>query len=412
LRRSYKKVHNEPGKQKDEENWSRCDRVTRWVIDKFFAGGWSLENAEFPGGLDRLASAIRFSENRKFREKLHSLMLTVADRAPGLIDRRYFDPLCNLAAEFYVRPLDEWTPRGKSYKTKFRSLVDHLLVRYPIPEFLYQLIADVYIYWNASRFFTSVAGGARVVRCFNGGILEIPMTKKMCHHFMQSPPGFSFFEAVRSAQVAALGGSRQLARAICTTDLGRGAQLDEGFWLSVIRWFCEQPDVDVNQVGPLVDYIEHERAENPDYSLKGRTARSLTQRMAEWHRQLALEKRLYGIKFNPSDIEEGIWEMPSRHGNARTKVIWTMEEVLTSKLLQEEGKVMKHCVYIYASKISSGLCSIWSLRNDGQRVLTVEVLNESRMIIQARGKCNRAPKRVELNFLNRWARENGLKVEI
>ena len=45
-------------------------------------------------------------------------------------------------------------------------------------------------------------------------------------------------------------------------------------------------------------------------------------------------------------------------------------------------------------------------------MLTVEVLKGSKRVIQARGKYNRAPKKYEMNVLNRWARENGLGMDV
>jgi hypothetical protein len=146
--------------------------------------------------------------------------------------------------------------------------------------------------------------------------------------------------------------------------------------------------------------------------MKGRTIRSLTRGMEEWHRQLAMEKSLYGLRFEPSGLSEGIWELKTRHGAGAGKIIWTMEEILCSKELQEEGRLMKHCVYSYTTTISKGICSIWSLRVEGQRALTVEVDHGARKIVQARGKCNRPAKPAEINLLLRWARENRLEVGI
>jgi hypothetical protein len=71
---------------------------------------------------------------------------------------------------------------------------------------------------------------------------------------------------------------------------------------------------------------------------------------------------------------------------------------------------MRHCVSCYATDIKEGRSSIWSLRCDGARALTVEVANGMRRVVQARGKCNRNPKPLELGLLHRWALANELEL--
>ncbi len=411
-RQAYRRVDKNNEKTKSawtEETRNKYDHISRRIIEGLFDGWQKFEKINLPNGLERLQSTIWYSPNANFREKFRKLLMTIVDCSPDLIDRRYFPILENLTRHNWIRPLGDWKVRGKSENARLRSLIDHLVVRYPVPEFLYKLLGFDQCNWSSMTFFISVASGARVVNSFNGYCLEIPMTRRMCHNFMQMPADTPFFAAVRNAQVKALGGDRELARAISSTSLGRGVREDEVFWLAVIRWFCEQPDIERSQVGPLIDYIENSRTVDPAYSMKGRTVRSLTRGMEEWHRQLALEKKFHGLIFTPSGINEGIWELEARHDNSGKKIIWTIEEVLTSKVLHAEGKAMKHCVYMYVSDIQKGYCSIWSLKYDGIRALTVEVLAESRTIVQARGKCNRPPKRYELNILKRWAQENGLR---
>ena len=78
------------------------------------------------------------------------------------------------------------------------------------------------------------------------------------------------------------------------------------------------------------------------------------------------------------------------------EVHWTIQELLTSKELQAEGRAMNHCVSSYANNCLKGSASIWSMQvSDGKtsphRVMTVAVNNKSRVISQARGKYNALP---------------------
>ena len=55
----------------------------------------------------------------------------------------------------------------------------------------------------------------------------------------------------------------------------------------------------------------------------------------------------------------------------------------------------RHCVATYARSCARGLCSIWALEVESfegrSKVLTVEVHQATRLICQARGKCNALP---------------------
>lgn len=401
---------------------TRC-RVDRSMIEAIFDESLRGGGQKLPNGLGYFT---QFNSQNHFRDKTRNLLLTIFERAPDLLDRDYYERIRDVINSFWIRPLEDWVPGGKSRRKKLRSLIDHLIVKYPVPEFLYSCFGSR---GRESRVFIAISRGARIVSCFNnGGYFEIPMTRRMCRYFMESPPGTPFMHAVRKAQVRAMGGSGKLAGAICGTFLGREEMWDEEFWFTAIRWLCRQNGPDTGKVGPLLDYIRHSVGQAPSlvdrfilglagekhkpFSMKGRTLRSLTRDMEEWHRELAVEKKLYGVKFSPSGFEEGVWELRGRSCSKDGRVTWTMNEILCSKALHAEGKAMRHCVYCYAPSISDESTSIWSLRKDDRRALTVEVENHGRRIVQARGKCNRQPARSELSVLRMWARENRLRVSL
>ena len=73
---------------------------------------------------------------------------------------------------------------------------------------------------------------------------------------------------------------------------------------------------------------------------------------------------------------------------------------------------MGHCVAAYWRLCESGLASIWSLSVEDasgqvERLLTLEVRNADRTIVQARGKLNRLPSLDELDVLTRWQHLGG-----
>jgi hypothetical protein len=346
----------------------------------------------------------------------------VFERAPKIVDRAA--PLWVLArhAPDWVRPLDNWQPKGKGAEAQFRSLVNHLIVKYPVPAFLYRVFEttvrnvrmSVDRIWPLVTFFVRVAQGTSVYKLtkipVEDGGLVVPLTKRMCHRFMQSPAKSGFIEAIRRAQVEVLGGDHRLVRAIIDSPLGdRFLPGAEAFWMTVIQWFARHSMLDPNQVGPLFDYISHLRREDNDFSITGRSPLALLRGMERWHNELAHVRKLTGKPFEPSGFEAGVWENKRREKSGNFVVTrWTMTELLGSKALAKEGRAMSHCVYSYGRSIESGSTSIWSLQRNDERMVTVEVRNRHQSVVQVRGKANRRPTASEINYVRRWADENGL----
>jgi hypothetical protein len=94
--------------------------------------------------------------------------------------------------------------------------------------------------------------------------------------------------------------------------------------------------------------------------------------------------------------------------------VWKIEEIPSAIALTAEGSEMRHCVYAYAPACERRRTSIWSMTlSDGaatHRVITIEVRNAERRIVQARGKYNRVITAMELSILAAWAGQNGLRV--
>ncbi|HMF25572.1 MAG TPA: PcfJ domain-containing protein [Pseudolabrys sp.] len=74
--------------------------------------------------------------------------------------------------------------------------------------------------------------------------------------------------------------------------------------------------------------------------------------------------------------------------------------------LYREGAAMRHCVGSYGSLVTRGDCYIYSVREDGKRVATAEIIRaDGRMVLgQIRGPCNaQAPKEI-VAAMRRWLR--------
>ena len=85
----------------------------------------------------------------------------------------------------------------------------------------------------------------------------------------------------------------------------------------------------------------------------------------------------------------------------KRNIHWTVHELITSQQLYAEGRIMHHCAGSYAKRCAAGERSLWSLRaldldaaeeNQVQEhVLTIEVDNKKKSVVQNAGKFNLKP---------------------
>jgi hypothetical protein len=352
--------------------------------------------------------------------RLRELLQVVADRAPRMLDADMLGAIRLVARAGWVRPTATWRADGKSTARLFRSLAEHLLARYRVPAFVWNafvagddapILAPVVVH---------VAAGGSLYDAVKSGLMPVPLTRAMCHALLSSGGEASFLDAVRKVQVQAAGGDGRLFRAWTATAAGRRlhARADEVFWGTVLAWFCANPMLPFSEVGPLVDYIAHRRAQSPGFSMKGRGALALLRGMREWHGELAKARDVAGRVFAPSGFAPMDLDRSRRDalGNTRAVEVWHVREILDARTLADEGRAMGHCVYSYARAIETGLCAIWTLtlRNDTGhwRRLTIEVRPSLRQIVQARGRFNARAEPRDLLALEAWATRNRLTLSL
>ena len=323
--------------------------------------------------------------------------------------------------ERWIRPLSSWQPQSHNPRRQFSALAGHLLARFPVPLFL-----DSVWFRGTSpeatkqqELYLALGSGQSPRSCD----LPMPLSRRMIHFFLHAPKDFLVEQSLRYAQVMNLGGDMRLVQAVLGSRLGTCFD-NSGFWTTVIRWLVHNPMLDPAQVGPLIDFIHHQRLETepdnvgqrsaavqPEFTMKGRSAAALLAQMNQWHERLRKKSGKPPLTWPASGI--GGFELVEgtlASGNLRR---WTIVELLSCQALFHEGQVMKHCVASYDASCSFGRSSIWSLgveKNGGRRknVLTIEISNGRRTICQARGKANRLPSDNEIDVLRRWALQEEL----
>ena len=331
--------------------------------------------------------------------------------APKILDdEQLHHPLVLLAVRSpsWCRPLSTWQPRGKSRATQFHSLVEHLLVRYRVPLFLFTALDAAPTRPADVDLFMHLAQGGSLRDALRTGLLPAAMTRAMCHRFMRTPGRCSILEAVRRAQVLELGGGTMLLRELANTFLGRELH-DDAFWCGVIGWLCREDPVDPGRVGDVLDQIRHARIADPSLRADDRHLRPFARQVEDWHRTL-VEHPADRTPFPTSGLAGDACITTSIVGGEQVHESWEIVELLHPADLAVESARLRHCVYSYRDRLRAGGMSIWSVRRNGRRRVTVEVWNRERRVVQIKGRKNRAPSSSELAIVSRWATKNALQV--
>lgn len=321
----------------------------------------------------------------------------------------------------WIRPLDTWHPAPGPTDCQFGSLLRHLFGRYDVPSFMdaawrLGLTAE----GLKQQTWFKLIGSGQSMR--EGQGLPVPLTKRMAAHFLQAPSDFNIPAAFRYSQVVALGGDERLTRALLATRIGTSFHAND-FWETVIRWLIKHPQIETIHHGPIIDYLYDQRfvpsdpglrrgcprlvPPQPNLCMKGRTAGSVLRAVTRWHKTLWSKRPPFAC-WNVSGIPPLLIAEQLESGGKT----YAITELVSAAELQEEGIAMNHCVANYALMCRSGETSIWSLTMEDavgqiQRLLTLQVQNRRREIVQARGRFNRMPEPDEGRILSQWARAGG-----
>ena len=391
------------------------------IIPKIYNGEMQSEKLR-SGTAKEIALAFQRSYYRKI---LLKLLLYLEQNSGLLEDPVYIKAIEAIAnhSDSWIRPLETWHVKRHNRDRQFTELVRHLFATYDVPPFMDRVWFtenEKYQNWYIH------IGNGQNIRTAPG--IPISLTKKMAHHFAKAPKQYSVDEAIRWGQVHALGGDKRLMDALRGTRMLGNFKNDE-FWLNVIRFFIANPMLDANHVNPIIDYIWNQKFENqrvfvargvveehappqPNFSMKGRTVKTLLRQVNEWHRQLGRATREGDFQWMRSEIGE--FHLREGSEKKRNLKYWYIRELLSTEELNDEGRKMNHCVGSYVRSCYSGKKSIWTVESEDisgkRKVLTVEVSRPENRIRQVRGKRNRLPTLTEKFLLERWAAKEKLEI--
>lgn len=339
-------------------------------------------------------------------------------------------------SDLRIRELSAWKPKSKNRTRQFRSLLRHLFAKYDVPFFMDEawerpegiaIGTSVTLHPHIQWWF-DIAAGKNIRKSAR---LPIPLSKKMAHHFIQTPEDFGINGAFRWAQVHALGGDERIARGLMETFLGRQIGMGtygrlapgevDRFYESVIRFFIANPMLDTQHYGPILDYLRNQKyvtqrgadgPPQPNLSMKDRQADALLKQVQSWHDRLgSLTKNRSPQQWAHDVLPD--WEHIEGKKDNQTR--YGVIQLLSAKELQQEGRRLEHCVGSYAWSCANGRTSIWSMRKaqpGGLYTLlgTIEVRKQTDQIVQFRAKRNSSPSPKAYDLLRLWAADSGLSI--
>ena len=327
----------------------------------------------------------------------------------------------------WVRPCETWEPASGNLRPIFRSLARHLLTNYSVPGFM----DSVWDLPSGPEAFRQQAWHIRLGRGAALRTLNVPvsLTRNMEHHARQAPDHYSGFQALRYGEIKGIGLHESHARELVSGRMGRNLEHPE-FWRTVLWFFLAHPETKPEHVNPIIEFIHFNKfaveevgTENgtelrtapfPEFSMKGRTLKSLLRMVSDWQSDLSMDKPGESFSWARSVIQ-GFRFSEQRSGKEKS-FDWSIVELLNSTALLTEGRAMRHCIYTYAKRCRCGETTIWSLRlrinGREKRMVTIEVDPRRRAIIQIRAKCNLRPGGRSREIINQWASSAGLRFEL
>lgn len=325
-------------------------------------------------------------------------------------------------------------PRSKRDEVIFESLFRHLFVRFSFPKFMSQEVFNYVSWWSdvSNEHLQVIYQVARGAGIHHTPGLEFKMNGKMNYFFYQAPAHFDIPKAVWWAKIKSMKVQNSIA-----LQLVDNLQVEWNYrwktkwqdWHNDLIFFInQQKNIAQRDLKKVVQFAIHQKnggleiqipqfseaihipSMYPDFIFKGRSVASVLRYVDNWNNYLKMIRET-GIcgSFKVSKVT------PFR--KVHNKSILLIRQITTLKGLHKEGHHMKHCVASYAENCIQGTSSIWSLRQqlpNGKMklMLTIEVEETSRKILQVYGKSNRDPKDHEWALVKKWADREELIIAV
>lgn len=331
----------------------------------------------------------------------------------------FFEPFFKIIElkDYWIRDLDDWKPATKNVLKLFKSLIDHLFVKFKYPTIAYSLWfkKETPITFDYCLAFISIAQGKSVKESLIKSNKFPDMSKKEYHTLVsQKFISYEIDEAIREIQILRHTQDQKIIKIIMKSRYNKDISLDY-LLFPFIQLISRESLFNYTQILPLFDYIVYLKAEydnnNRVFLLKGRNINSLLLGMIDWHKTIG-QNTTY-TSWNLSNV--GNFEHIVKDKNPHLDQVYRIHELNTAELLYLESKVLRHCVSSYARSCFLGKSIIFSLErldfSGTKKLLTIELDNRL-SVVQVRGSLNRNPTLFEIVILRLWCGEKGIEYEV
>ncbi|MEA1787266.1 PcfJ domain-containing protein [Arenibacter sp. GZD96] len=312
-----------------------------------------------------------------------------------------------LLSPFWLRSPQSWKPESGKH------ILDHLFIFYDVPSFLleqwfpntHEGFGRRYLPFKWIVWYLIIGQGGSLQKASKRFAWNI--YNKFQHFLLEAPNTNYPMESCLYAEIFRLGGNRQdFMRIMYSRSLvidPTEQTYDESylkFWQHTVFWLIKNREAISDEESSLIvdwalhRYTETTRIRNEkEFTWKGRKVRNV----------LVASEEYAATRFKPSWVgyhwEGHNWDWIFTDGKGDA---WDFTELINGKQLYEEGQYMRHCVGTYVGRCASGTSAIFSLKKNGNRVITIEISPKLRMLVQCLGKGNRRPSEEESNVIKRW----------
>ena len=322
-----------------------------------------------------------------------------------------------LYSEYAIRPLETYKVKSFNLEKQQIDLIKHLYVKYPVPNFMYNIFFESKAVFGFEWFFCLAQGGSfqKLAKDF--------MTKKECVLFLSAPEDYKFvLDGIWFAKMKNLNIPKSfIDKLIFDKDFFNGqifvphknnveyfSKYDE-----VFNFYAKyHQDIDSLTFDEITDFIKYKVYNDKEFSLKGRTLNSVKMLSNEWH--VLTQKAELGGRSEWTGMGLKTWSREEYDKDSGTEAIWEILELTTNHALINEGRKQKHCVASYVGSCKGGSLNIFSARKYNAATfreweknrITIAVRNGA--ITESRGNSNRPMNPTEKRIVKLFANQNNL----
>lgn len=337
----------------------------------------------------------------------------------------------------WIRPPEDWHPVADGNQTaedEWADFLRHLLAQYPVPRFLDSAWFAKGALEHFERDCWCAVGWGRSLREVNG--FPPRLSNRVLHQALYHTQEVTLPAALIRAQLEAAKAPPALQQEVmasdAVTELGRF-----DLWQRLIEKFATDTGAQAAHFATVSQALVIVQDQEGPAQMENLIRLPLAVLIQHSQNRLALLLRSHGCLMTAEAIQKaarkrelirqaktcwppmlGSESLEPGKSDSSGSTLWRMEELCSLRELQDEGRVMHHCVAGYTRRCKQGTSAIFSLRKrrtvEGEddevtSYVTIEVHPRKRKMVQIRAFKNRPVNGACMNLISQWARSNGLE---